>query len=121
MEFCKRCDNLYYIHLDDDTRKLNYKCKKCKIIDPVINGDGLGKKYLIKTNIQKQSSSYNHIVNKFTYLDCTLPRITHIKCPVCNSTKEGNLGEIIFIRYDDINLKYIYLCCDPDCNNIWKI
>tara|TARA_Y100000591_G_C21389525_1_gene477511 strand:- start:53 stop:418 length:366 start_codon:yes stop_codon:yes gene_type:complete len=121
MEFCERCDNLYYIHLDNDTGELNYKCKKCNLIEPYSNVGGLGKKYLIKTNIQKQSSSYNHIINQYTHLDCTLPRINHIKCPSCNSEKEGSEGEVIFIRYDDINLKYIYLCCNSDCKNIWKI
>ena len=120
MQFCNRCDNLYYVHLDDDSGILKYKCKKCNLVDENINNDGLGKKYLIKTNIQKKSSSYNHIVNDFTHLDCTLPRVTHIKCPLCNSEKEGQ-NEVIFIRYDDINLKYIYLCCNLECKNVWKI
>lgn len=120
MEFCIRCDNLYYIHLENDTGKLKYKCKKCNLIDGDINSDGLGKKYLIKTNIQKKSSSYSHIINKFTHLDCTLPRVTHIKCPQCNSMKGEDITEVIFIRYDDINLKYIYLCCNTECNNKWK-
>ena len=34
-----------------------------------------------------------------------------------NSDSEKN--EVIFIRYDDINLKYIYVCCK--CDLIWKL
>ncbi len=26
--------------------------------------------------------------------------------------------EVIYLRYDDINMKYIYLC--PHCDTIWK-
>ena len=28
-----------------------------------------------------------------------------------------NTKEIIYLRYDDTNMKYIYLCCN--CDNSW--
>ena len=34
------------------------------------------------------------------------------------STKDMNQREVIYIRYDDINMKYIYLCVH--CDTIWK-
>ena len=53
-------------------------------------------------------------------MDPTLPRINTIKCPNsdCNSNKEGGEREVIYIRYDDMNKLYIYLCAK--CDTIWK-
>ena len=129
MEFCKKCDNIYYINLTQNG-KIIYKCKKCKNTEELDdeNNSNLGKrkKYLIKTNIQTKSLSYDHIINDYTCYDNTLPRITHINCPNPECSRnikkvEEGKGEkvekeekeekdIIFIRYDDINLKYVYLC-----------
>lgn len=45
-----------------------------------------------------------------------------MKCPNadCKSNNDSVAGpcEIIYIRYDDDNLKYLYLC--SECDNIWK-
>ena len=172
MEFCNKCDNIYYIEIAKNG-KLNYKCKKCK--NSVNLNEINEKSYLIKTNIQKKKASYEYIINEYTKYDNTLPRIKHIKCPKCSKqtkpkaspessqpeevvpkvqekqsgklkeessqifdddddvvvdeednvideedifASEGgadpdlNNDEVIFIRYDDINLKYIYLCCN---------
>ena len=35
-----------------------------------------------------------------------------------STTKREATGEVVYIRYDDKNLKYVYLCVD--CNCIWK-
>ncbi len=79
MEFCNKCDNIYYIEIKDGI--LSYKCKKCK------NSVALNKNkpYLMKTNIQKKKSSYEYIINEYTKYDNTLPRIKHIKCPRCTT------------------------------------
>jgi len=53
-------------------------------------------------------------------LDPTLPRISNILCP--NTSCETNTAdverEIIYIRYDDVNMKYIYLC--SQCDTVWN-
>ena len=205
MEFCNKCDNIYYIEIHQLTGKLNYKCKKCKNF---VDLNKVNKKsYLIKTNIQKKKASYDYIINEYTKYDNTLPRIKHISCPKCSKSSQSpqehklpqehksapaappppspqqqqtqvqlheqksqqappsappsppvapqaqnndkhiddddedsdlfgqinQLGdgiimeggatsdenEVIFIRYDDINLKYIYLCCK--CDYVWKL
>ena len=60
--------------------------------------------------------------NEFTKYDNTLPRTNTIKCPnvMCISNKEGNEDkrEIIYIRYDDLGMKYIYVCAQ--CDKMWK-
>ena len=72
----------------------------------------------------RSEQKYTHIVNKFTKLDPTLPRTNAIKCPnqECISNHEEaekrREREVIYIRYDDINMKYIYLC--SNCDTMWK-
>ena len=60
-------------------------------------------------------------INKYTKDDPTLPRINTILCPNpdCPTNKDGKEREIIYIRYDDVNMKYVYLCYD--CETVWEI
>ena len=60
-------------------------------------------------------------INSYTKLDPTLPRINTIKCPNSNcksNTDDDEKREVIYIRYDDINIKYMYLCAV--CDTTWK-
>ena len=61
-------------------------------------------------------------MNKYTKLDPSLPRMHNMDCPNpnCNSNKEGNKSkpEIVYLRYDDNNLKYLYIC--TVCDTTWK-
>ena len=63
-----------------------------------------------------------YLINEYTKFDPTLPRINTIKCPnnECASNKDESeeSREVIYIRYDDINMKYIYLC--THCDKMWK-
>ena len=107
------------------------------------------------TSLKSGKNQYAHVVNKYTKLDPTLPRISTILCPnmecPCNrnhnptqyadraaivgtTEEEATSGaaaaasnvddtdtvprEVIYLRYDDINMKYIYLCAV--CNTIWN-
>ena len=62
----------------------------------------------------------NKQVHKYTKLDPTLPRVSNILCPNgdCLTNKEDIPREIIYIRYDDTNMKYVYLC--STCDTVWK-
>jgi aspartate carbamoyltransferase regulatory subunit len=58
-------------------------------------------------------------------LDPTLPRIYTVKCPndACktNASDESDAKtptEVIYIRYDDANLKYLYIC--TTCDHVWR-
>lgn len=130
MHFCKNCDNMYYLFLgstdDENVDKIRYNCKKCGHIDDSINDDT--NKYIIThTNIKKKEQQFHHIINKYTKLDPTLPRISNINCPNASCISNKDLteeldtpveNEIIYMRYDDENLKYVYICCN--CDTIWK-
>ena len=61
-------------------------------------------------------------INEYTKLDPTLPRITNIDCSNqdCDSNRKYDSKEdkaILYIRYDDTNMKFIYLC--SICDTIW--
>ena len=77
---------------------------------------------MARTQLSRAEKKYGNIVNKYTKLDPTLPRINTIKCPnpECKSnTKDGEKDrEVIYMRYDDINMKYVYICAV--CDIVWK-
>ena len=124
MHFCKSCNNMYYMKETeiDDKPVLIYECKKCgdTNTDLLSNLENL---IVSTTNIKKSEQKYHHIVNKYTKLDPTLPRIYNIECPNagCSSNAKDETktkNEIIYMRYDDKNMKYIYVC--TNCDTIWR-
>lgn len=122
MHFCIKCSNMLYISLSEQDGSLSYYCRNCGHIDSGINATN---NCVSRTNLKKGAQSHTHSVNKYTKLDPTLPRISTIKCPnaECSSNKKAagngsNDNEIIYIRYDDANLNYIYLCAK--CDTLWK-
>jgi len=118
MHFCTNCSNMYYIRINsDDPNKIVYYCRKCGNEDKLLAIENV---CVSKTQIKKSEQSFNHIINQYTKLDPTLPRINTILCPNadCETNKTHKEREIIYIRYDDTNMKYIYLC--SDCDTIWK-
>jgi len=118
MKFCVKCDNMYYIGISvDDPNQLTYYCRNCKHKDETITEEGV---CVLNSQLKKGEQKFNHIINEYTKLDPTLPRIYNMKCPnvECKSNKESKTTEIIYIRYDDDNLKYLYMC--TECDTTWK-
>ena len=121
MHFCKSCSNMYYIKLSDsNNNKLSYYCRNCGTIDENILSDNI---CVSKQSFNNSSQKIDLFVNQYTKLDPTLPRTNSIKCPnekcISNSdTNEKVENEVLYIRYDDVNMKYIYVCCN--CDFTWK-
>jgi|TARA_B100000282_G_C31462066_1_gene367316 DNA-directed RNA polymerase subunit M/transcription elongation factor TFIIS len=112
---------MYYIKLSDsDNNKLSYYCRNCGTIDENILSDNI---CVSKQSFNNNSQKIDLFVNQYTKLDPTLPRTNSIKCPnekcISNSdTNEKVENEVLYIRYDDVNMKYIYVCCN--CDFTWK-
>ena len=120
---------MYYIKIkDDNENQLTYYCRNCGYIDETIAEEGV---CVLNTSLAKETvQSHEHIINKYTKLDPTLPRIYNIKCPNsnCSTNKETNIdfegkreenqNEIIYIRYNEEDMKYLYLC--TNCDFVWK-
>jgi len=129
MHFCSKCDNMYYVRISEtDENKLIYYCRKCGNTDDIITEDNM---CVSKTILKREEQKFSHIINEYTKLDATLPRVTNIKCPNPNCNEgsasqpaAGGAGspqekEIIYIRYDDINMKYVYIC--SACDTVWTL
>ena len=128
MHFCVKCNNMYYTSIKD-SNTLAYYCRNCGHVDDTIHSDNI---CVSKTFFKKNTTqTYTHAVNKYTKMDPTLPRITTIKCPnvECKSNKKeknpeesgadaSSKNEIIYVRYDDTSLKFVYLC--TKCDTLWK-
>ena len=118
MHFCSVCNNMYYLRIDEQNpNKLDYYCRNCGHEDKLLANDNM---CVSKTYIKKNDQSFNHIINEYTKLDPTLPRVSTILCPnsECETNTKNTKREIIYIRYDDTNMKYVYLC--SDCSTIWQ-
>ena len=125
MHFCKNCNNMYYLKiLEDDDSQLIYYCRNCGTEDNNLIAS-LDDMCVSKTFVTKENADLTTLINPYTKLDPTLPRIKTINCP--NVTCPSNLSddnpdkkenEIIYIRYDDSNIKFTYLCCN--CDKIWR-
>lgn len=174
MHFCPRCDNMYYIRIEPDAAAagaaddsasadattLFHYCRNCGSKEQIKEAVSVS-----KLQLKHGTQSYGNIINKYTKLDPTLPRINHIKCPnsecpsnpfvplsagaialkpgvaVLQGAEEEEeyaevaggaeaMGtqaivkrdlvprEVIYIRYDEVNMRYVYLCAV--CDTLWN-
>lgn len=135
MHFCSVCANMYYISITPEN-ELQYYCRNCGHVDDTIASENI---CVSKLNVKHTTTpqTFSQVVNKYTKLDPTLPRINTIRCPndECPSNRKSASGgggaggggggerkekksEVIYLRYDDTNLKYVYLCAK--CDKVWN-
>ena len=119
MKFCSKCDNKLYMSISEkDGNRLVYNCRFCQNVDEDIDDDGA---CVLNSQLKKGEQRFNHIINRYTKMDPTLPRIYNMRCPNgdCRTNIEREeRPEVIYMRYDDDNMKYLYLCVE--CDSIWK-
>lgn len=119
MKFCNCCDNMLYIGIDaEDTNKLTYFCRQCGTNEIITDPEG---QVVLENHFKTEEQQFSHIINKYTKYDPTLPRIQNVKCPNKDCTTNGKSdtkSEITYLRYDDANMKYVYLCAT--CDTFWK-
>lgn len=119
MKFCNHCNNMLYISIsEENSNELVYYCRNCGEKDATLTSENI---CVLETQLKKGEQKFNHIINKYTKKDPTLPRISNVKCPnpECHTNvKEDVVPEIIYMRYDDDALKYLYICVT--CDTVWK-
>jgi DNA-directed RNA polymerase subunit M/transcription elongation factor TFIIS len=111
---------MYYIRLsEEDPNSIVYYCRNCGHENKNISLDSVT---ISKTSFKHNKQKYNSIINKYTKMDPTLPRINTIKCPTqsCKSNEKENDKdrEIIYLRYDDVNMNFVYMC--TTCDTVWN-
>ena len=69
---------------------------------------------------EKTSEGYRIIMNEFTAHDPTLPHVTSITCPNdrCGSNTGANDRDVLYLKYDPVNLKFLYHCMV--CKEQWR-
>ena len=136
MKFCTECNNMYYIKINgEDANTLVYYCRFCGHEDDEPTESGV---VVLRTEYKKTEQQFSHMVNRYIKHDPTLPRIANVKCPneSCTSNAatsnaatsnhgtankaSGDKAEssVIYLRYDDDNMKYLYIC--EECDTTWK-
>ncbi len=120
-DFCPTCR--YYLYLSqersgDDEKEdiLRRICRNCGYQEEDQKG-GLVLEIDLK---EKTSEGYKILLNEFTKQDPTLPHVNTIKCPNvdCKSNVGGTERDVIYIKYDAVNLKFLYIC--NVCDTKWR-
>ena len=110
--FCEICENMYEIIIEtneNDKTTLVYKCKNCNIsIDKSDKNECVFYQNYNYDNIKRQN-----VINNYTIYDNTLPRALGVRCP--NSNCPNKKPDIRYIKYDNDNMRYVYICID--CHN----
>ena len=104
------------LELDDplasDGETLRHICRNCGYQEEDTTG-GLILEIDLK---EKISEGYKILMNEFTKQDPTLPHVNTIKCPNvgCETNTSAKEKDVIYLKYDAINMKFLYICnvCD---------
>lgn len=120
MEFCKLCENMLYVKIDvqDDKQQLQNYCKNCNYVKDLPNDVSIP---IVENNYEKEDKNYELFINPYIKHDPTLPRVNNIKCTNkdCESKNKNVENEVIYIKYDNEEMKYLYYCVH--CDNFWKL
>ena len=121
--FCPTCRYALYLEHKEKptesgemTSELWRKCRACGYERQEDQGC-----LILETNLQeKVNESWKVLLNEFTKLDPTLPHVHNIECPneQCASNIGGVERDVIYMKYDAVNLKFIYICAV--CDKHWR-
>ena len=116
MDFCNICDNMLYIKYDNE--ELQNYCKNCNNIIKLKTNSSM---IIIENNYDNDDIDVDNNINTNIKYDPTLPRVNNIKCTNkdCKSKSKNVNNEVIYIKYDNDEMKYLYYCVH--CDNFWKL
>jgi hypothetical protein len=120
INFCNGCENVLTIYADK-AQKLYLGCKICNERVDYDMEETIGGKCVYRNEFNKDYSEI--ITNKYINFDNTLPIIEgndNIKChnEKCISIIENKPCNLTYIKYNEKDLKYKYLC--KFCGFEWK-
>jgi len=116
IRFCGVCSNYLYLQVDGETQTLFRLCRNCGF-----RGDSEQGGLVTEMVVQQRSAEGFNMINEFTIRDPRLPHIHKImKCinPECDSNHGKKDSDVVYIKYDLANLRYIYMCYL--CESVWK-
>ena len=133
MNFCPKCENYLYLEqasedtvgpsgISQKTYYLNRRCRTCGFVEVDTQG-GLVNETIVQ---ERSSEGYKILLNEFTRQDPTLPHVKTLPCPntagdgvkpKCASYS-GTPRDVIIIKYDAQNMKFLYIC--NVCGEQWR-
>ena len=119
IRLCPTCDYYLYTQVEGQEKVLNRLCRMCGYKETDTTG-GLVMEMMVQ---EKAAEGYKILINEYTQKDPTLPHIRkNMKCPNpgCDSNRSGMDPDIIYLKYDNVNLLYMYICNIPGCGMRWK-
>lgn len=117
MKVCETCRNMYVMNIHPGGR-LFWRCLSCGVEEEQVGGC-----LLMETLVQERSSEgYKILLNEYTRQDPTLPHVKNIKCPneECGSNRGGAERDVIYMKYDPVNMKFMYVCNVAGCGATWR-
>jgi DNA-directed RNA polymerase subunit M/transcription elongation factor TFIIS len=138
MNFCPRCENYLYLEqASEDVPTttggfaiekrfyLNRRCRTCGYNEKDLQG-GLVNETIVQ---ERASEGYKILLNEFTRQDPTLPHVNTLPCPnttgdpstgkpICPTHKSGKPRDVIILKYDAQNMKFLYIC--NVCGEQWR-
>jgi DNA-directed RNA polymerase subunit M/transcription elongation factor TFIIS len=118
MNFCE-CGYMYFMKISSVDETLMFYCRSCG------KSEVPEKKSLVATKVmvERNEKHWQNYVNKYTKYDPTLPYDSSISCPnkECStntSSEKDAERKVLHIRYDEENMKYLYLCFH--CDYVWN-
>jgi hypothetical protein len=99
-----------------------WKCIACgyhEPMDPKTDAESLVLKTVFNSGSSASGAASGVGINEYTLLDPTLPHMKTLRCPKesCDSRKDVSKQDVIYIKTDPINLKFIYKC--TVCEKEW--
>jgi DNA-directed RNA polymerase subunit M/transcription elongation factor TFIIS len=111
LHFCPVCRNYLFAQIEKevetDQQTLIRLCRNCGYKQTDVKG-GLVSEIVVG---ERSAESYKILLNEFTAEDPRLPHLHGtIKCPdpVCPS--HNSTSDIIYMKYDQVNLNFLYIC-----------
>ncbi len=120
IRLCPVCD--YYLYLDTSEREqstLRRICRNCGYKEEDEKG-GLVMEMMVQ---EKSSEAYKIQLNEYTHRDPCLPHLrknVHCANPNCPSNTGAQDPDVIYIKYDPVNMLYIYICNVDGCGKSWR-
>lgn len=120
MEFCDICDNMLYCkHViqddseSDDNNGVEYFCKFCGNTRPFAQNEPK----LISSLSFERKNGIEDIIGDNIVHDRSLPHVSSVNCVNENCNRGDSDNDVILLRYDKNNSKFLYYC--THCKTRW--
>lgn len=117
IRFCPVCRYYLYTDVTGSDQSLFHLCRNCGYRKEDEKG-GLVMEMMVQ---ERAAEGYKILLNEFTRRDPRLPHIKKdIKCPdpACESNHGSKDPDVIYIKYDAVNMLYLYIC--DVCGYQWR-